>query len=54
MLDAVPIVTPNCDVVVPSLSLTVIIITIVIVLIIVINFEIVQQAYHPRTLFECL
>ena len=40
VLDAVPIVTPNCDLVVPSLSLTVTII------IVTPNFDIVSQAHH--------
>ena len=36
VLDAVPIVTPNCDVVVPSLSLTVISIIIIFTIFIII------------------
>ena len=43
VLDAVPIVTPNCDLVVPSLSLTV---TIIIFIIVTPNFDIVSQAHH--------
>ena len=48
VLDAVPIVTPNCDVVVPSLSLTVISIIIIFTIFIIIIVTLNCDVFMPR------
>ena len=48
VLDAVPIVTPNCDLVVPSLSLTVIIVFIIFINYIVFIIIVTPTHSHDR------